>query len=303
MNAKVLYDCHMHTSFSGDSEAPMEEMVRTARKKGLAGITFTDHLDWDYHEKPGLFDLDLKSYTESVRAMQAKYSDDGFHIYYGIELGLQPHLAERHARLLARYPFDYVIGSTHVVDGYDPYYPLYFEKFGVQEGLRRYYRMILENIRAFPLFDSLGHLDYILRYLSPLPKELTYKPDGSPYGNADFMAEIDAILLELISRGIALELNTGSYRKGRLDPNPERMVLKRYYELGGRKITLGADAHSPEHIALGFTEILAGYPLNQKEHFSSALSLLKETGFDSYLIFDGRRPRKIPLKKTQSEGK
>ena len=35
-----LWDTHMHSQFSGDSEAPQEEMIATAIEKGLAGICF-----------------------------------------------------------------------------------------------------------------------------------------------------------------------------------------------------------------------------------------------------------------------
>ncbi len=41
---KILWDCHMHSSFSADSETPMEDMIQTAVDKGLTGICFTEHL-------------------------------------------------------------------------------------------------------------------------------------------------------------------------------------------------------------------------------------------------------------------
>ena len=50
-----LWDTHMHSQFSGDSEAPQEEMISSAIEKGLAGICFTDHLDIDYPEEPDIF--------------------------------------------------------------------------------------------------------------------------------------------------------------------------------------------------------------------------------------------------------
>ena len=43
----IQYDIHMHSSFSTDSDAPMETMVRGAMEKGLAGVCFTEHLDLD----------------------------------------------------------------------------------------------------------------------------------------------------------------------------------------------------------------------------------------------------------------
>ena len=69
-----LWDTHMHSQFSGDSEAPQEEMISSAIEKGLAGICFTDHLDIDYPEEPDIFLLDLPNYTSSVLAYQEKYA-------------------------------------------------------------------------------------------------------------------------------------------------------------------------------------------------------------------------------------
>ena len=44
----IRYDSHVHTSFSTDSDTPMEEMVLTGIQKHLSGITFTDHMDYHF---------------------------------------------------------------------------------------------------------------------------------------------------------------------------------------------------------------------------------------------------------------
>ena len=275
MNKKKLspaiWDAHMHTAFSGDCEVPPEIMVKTAKKRGLPGITLTDHLDWDYRESPGLFDLELDTYQRSIRKLQDTYQDDTFSVLYGIELGLQPHLARRHSQLLEAYPFDFVIGSSHVVHGVDPYYPAYFADRSGQEAYLEYYTSILENIRAFDGFDSYGHLDYVFRYGPAGSAEDTY---------SDYAEIIEAILSELIRRGKALEVNTGAYRCGLHEPNPSIKILKRYRELGGQLITIGADAHKPEHIALRFDLLPA---------------LLKDLGFDSYTVYRQHVPQFRPL--------
>ena len=90
-----LWDVHMHSQFSGDSQTPQEAMIRSAIEKGLSGICFTDHLDIDYPEEPGLFLLDLPNYTSSVSAYQETYASK-IPILLGVELGLQPHLAGLH---------------------------------------------------------------------------------------------------------------------------------------------------------------------------------------------------------------
>ena len=81
----TLWDAHMHTSFSGDAHTPPEEMADTARGKQLPGITFTDHLDWDYRETPGMFDLDIEAYLQRITQLQAEYNTENFHIYLGLE--------------------------------------------------------------------------------------------------------------------------------------------------------------------------------------------------------------------------
>ena len=42
----MFADYHVHTSYSDDSEYPMEEVVRDAVSLGLEEICFTDHVDY-----------------------------------------------------------------------------------------------------------------------------------------------------------------------------------------------------------------------------------------------------------------
>ena len=46
MSNQILWDCHMHSSFSADSDTSMEDMIREAICRGLTGICFTEHLSW-----------------------------------------------------------------------------------------------------------------------------------------------------------------------------------------------------------------------------------------------------------------
>ena len=52
MDRQILWDCHMHSSFSADSDTPMESMIQRAIELGIQGITFTEHLDPDYPATP-----------------------------------------------------------------------------------------------------------------------------------------------------------------------------------------------------------------------------------------------------------
>ena len=69
MDQKILWDCHMHSSFSADSDTPMEEMIQTAADQGLTGICFTEHFDPDYPDTPENLDfsLNIPAYRQKLR--------------------------------------------------------------------------------------------------------------------------------------------------------------------------------------------------------------------------------------------
>lgn len=301
----------MHTHFSGDSDAPLSDMVAAAYSAGLPGITFTDHLDWDYFAEPGLFDLDYAGYLAAVHTLQreldaevpVKIAADSiaspetsqpfsaapsttapvspktapapFRVLAGLELGLQPHLLVRHKHFLQLVDFDFIIGSVHVVDYKDPYYDDFYKNRTANQAYVDYFNAVLTNIQTFSDFDTLGHLDYIKRYV--------IKHFGSEDGaliESDYAEVIDEILKFLLTNDKALEVNTGSLRSGLTETNPSPAVLRRYHELGGKLITIGSDAHKPEHVALGFSDLP---------------DMLHSCGFDSYVVYERRKPFEMPL--------
>lgn len=266
----MLWDTHMHSQYSGDSETPQDAMVQAAIQKNLDGICFTDHLDIDYPDDPDLFLLDLPNYTASVNALASQY-EGRFPIRLGIELGLQPHLAALHADILEQYPFDFVIGSSHVVHGFDPYYPKFYEGRSEEECYREYFESILENIQAFDGFDVYGHIDYVVRYGPNRNEQYSYQK---------YSDVIDAILSLLIKKGKGIEINTGGFKYGLGHPNPTEEIIARYHELGGEIITIGADAHKPEHVAFDFEKVP---------------DILKSAGFQYFTVFKDRKPEFIKL--------
>ncbi len=261
----MLWDTHMHTHFSGDSDADSREMVRSAKEKGLAGICFTDHLDIDYPDDPTEFLIDFPAYFQELLQVQKDFSSE-FPVGIGLELGLQPHLSKDLPAIIAEHPFDFVIGSSHVVHGIDPYYPQYYAEKTEDEAYREYFESILENLALFDCFDVYGHIDYVVRYG---PNRNTY------YTYEKFADVIDAILRTLIHKGKGIEINTGGFKYGLGHPNPTEAILKRYRELGGEIITIGADAHKPEHVAFDFEKVP---------------DILKNAGFSYYTVFKNRKP-------------
>jgi len=255
-------DFHMHSDFSYDSETSMESMIRGSIQKGIQTICFTEHLDLDFVEP---VNVDFNKYFLSLKEMKGKYANQ-VEIRSGVEFGLQSHLGNSCKELVTAYPFDFVIGSIHLVDGYDPWYPEYFQQISDAEGYRRAFELTLEGIRAVEDIDVLGHLDYIVRYGNKRTEAYSY---------ARFAELIDEILKYLISKGKGLELNTVGWRYQLGFAHPHQDVLKRYKELGGEILTIGSDAHSPKDIGYGFENVKA---------------YLEACGFKYYTEFKHRKP-------------
>ncbi len=266
----MLWDTHMHCAFSGDSDADPELMIQSAIEKHLDGICFTDHLDYDYLEEPELFLLAFPAYQERIAALREKYAAK-LPVLWGIELGLQPHLADRLSGVTTQHPFDFVIGSSHVVHGQDPYYSSFFDGKTEKEAYTEYFVSILENLDAFTDFDVYGHIDYVVRY----------GPNrNADYSYARYADVLDEILKKLICLGKGIEINTGGFKYGLGHPNPSEEILTRYHELGGEILTIGADAHKPEHVAYDFGKVP---------------ELLKACGFSYYTVFRNRKPEFFKL--------
>lgn len=102
----MLWDTHMHTHHSGDSDALMPDMIQAAVRQNLDGICFTDHFDYDYPDDPNLFLLDFDSYIKEVRSFQDTCRDR-LSIRLGIEVGLQPHITEINRKAVTGHPFDF----------------------------------------------------------------------------------------------------------------------------------------------------------------------------------------------------
>lgn len=260
----IKADQHTHSSFSTDSDEPLEEMVKAAEKKGLQTLCITEHMDMDY--PGGEFILDTESYRKELMRVR---SQTNIELLFGVELGLMDYLAPRLEEYSKARDFDFIIGSSHLVNGQDPYYPGYFQNLGSRTGVLRYFESILANIRAMDCFDVYGHLDYVVRY-SP---EKSYDP-------VDYREIIDEILRLLIEKGKGIEINTAGLQSGMGYVHPHEFILRRYKELGGEIVTVGSDAHDRRRVAADFDK---------------AEAALSAAGFSYYTIFRERKPNFITI--------
>lgn len=265
----ILADSHMHSSFSGDSEAKMNDMVESAIAKGLMAITFTEHMDYDFvyteEEPEGFFEVNTDSYLYDLLRAREKYGAK-IQINFGIELGMQTHINQKNVLYSNSYPFDFIIASSHLCNHKDPYLPEFFEGRDEKEGYHEYFKYIIDVVNSFWNYDVYGHLDYVLRYGPNKNKFFTMEEYGD---------EISEILKIIIHNGKGIEANTSGFHYGMGGPHPNIEILKRYKELGGEILTIGSDAHTPDRIG---------------SHFKETAELLKSIGFETYCVFENREP-------------
>ncbi len=270
----LISDTHLHSFFSSDSEASMEDMVLQGISLGLRTLCFTEHYDYDFPvTEDGLdFQLDFGAYYTMFLRLKEKYASQ-IELLHGIELGVQKHagpaLINFYSKIGGR--FDFIINSCHLVDGVDPYDAVFFETHTPEEGLRRYFESTLDNLKVYPFFQTAGHLDYISRYIPEPRPEFHY---------GDYADILDEILRYLIHSGKGLEVNTAGLKKGLPWPNPHMEILKRYRALGGEIITIGSDAHRPEDMAYDFDRLP---------------EILSEAGFRYYALYREQQPEFIPI--------
>lgn len=262
-------DYHMHTSFSIDSEAPMEDMINSAISKGMSEIAITDHVDFDekYYPLP-----DYTEYIDFFNNLQYKYRDK-IKLTFGVEIGLENKWSDKINPFADKYDFDFIIGSSHAVQTLDLYFDQkeYFKNKSKKEAYTIYFEELLKNIDSCPRFNVYGHMDFVSRYGM-------YEDNSLEYG--DYSDLIDMCLKSLIGKNKGIEVNTSGFRYGINGTYPSFTILKRYKELGGEIITAGSDSHKVSDVA---------------DHIDYAYSLIKETGFKYISVFRKQQPQFIKI--------
>lgn len=271
----MLVDYHVHTEFSDDSIYPMEKVVKNAIQMHLDEICFTDHVDygikedWDsgkeikYRHGEPFANVDYPKYMAEIKRMQALYGDK-ITIKVGMEFGVQMHTIPQFESLYHKYPFDFIILSIHQVEDKE-FWTQDFQKGRTQkEYNERYYEEMLQVIQHYQNYSVLGHLDLIARY---------DKLGLYPFENVRLY--IETILKKIIADGKGIEVNTSSYRYGLTDSTPSQTILKLYYELGGKIITIGSDSHKVGHLGT---------------YIKETQELLKSIGFREFCTYDKMKP-------------
>jgi histidinol-phosphatase (PHP family) len=260
----VIVDYHMHLRDPEEridhTTTAAERFVETAARRGVDEIGFTEHVYyfrqtralWDVRYQTERCVYDLDAYVDAV--LEAKRQ--GLPVKLGLEVdylgGRQDELAE----LLEPYPWDYLLGSVHWIDGLavdsSPDAGIWTAA-PVDEVWRRYFAALTELATS-------GHVDVLAH--ADLPKIFGMRPEGGiEYPRLD---------------GVALEISTNGLYKpvGELYPDLAFLTAT------GLPITLASDAHVPANVG---------------RDFDRALELARTAGYETVTVFESRRARQEPL--------
>lgn len=244
----MIADYHIHTRMCRHAEGEPREYVERALELGMTEMGFADHLPFlgGWEPRHDLIDDwamrvdELDAYCTVVQDLAREYAPD-LRIALGIEADFIPETLEDTAQVLRQYPFDYAIGSVHIVGdrfGFD--HP--DEAWRLPEyGLDRIQLESLELMRLAAesgLFDVAGHLDHARKFGLPEDPEVV-------------AAAAHAALRAVAAAGMAIEVNTGGLRKAIGETFPAAGLLAEAQGLG-IPLVFGSDAHRPRDVGHGF---------------------------------------------------
>jgi histidinol-phosphatase (PHP family) len=272
----VLVDYHMHLRGPDNGGARRysadrtEEYVAQARAAGIGEIGFSDHVYYfrqtrDLWEIPWMVERcgdDLDEYVDAV--LEAKRR--GLPVKLGLEVDYFPGIERELAELLEPYPWDYLLGSVHFVDGFPvDQQPGLTDKLPAGEAWRRYF-VWLRNAARSGLFDALAHPDLVKIFGVRATDEETH------YLHVETADAIEAA-------GVCVEVSAAGLHRQVGELYPDRALLELCHDRGV-PITLASDAHRPEHVG---------------RDVHRAATLARDVGYENVTVFDRRGRHQEPL--------
>jgi histidinol-phosphatase (PHP family) len=235
-------DSHLHTDQSFDSRVPIDVYGAMAAERGITELAITDHIDFDPRWQN--FEPDFRARERILRMAAERWAPHGVAIRFGLEVSYESNREAEIREHLRTHPYDFVIGSVHVTLD-SPYHVSRVARFVAGRSLDEIVEPSFSEVIAAArsgLFDMIGHLDSIKRYLLPhiAPARFAERPDL-----------YEPMLQALVESGTGLEVNTSGLRQGTRETYPSAAVVAQFRELGGERITAGSDAHRPSWFAHG----------------------------------------------------
>ena len=274
-----MINYHFHDHRSADGSEPLSRHCEAAVKAGVSAICVTNHAETLAPDGSWVAELDemrkrFLEVRESVLDARERFPD--LLIRLGVELEYRAEWTDTFDRLTDEVPFDFVLGSVHMVDGLNisggPHRDRFFEGRSQHAAYDRYFRE-LDAMVEWGGFDVVSHFDLIARY-----GHIHY----GPYCPARYRDVIQPVLDSMASRGLGIEINTsGVFGPG--VPYPERDILVWALEAGVPALTLGTDSHRPDTFADGLIE---------------GVMLARSAGWGELMLYEERSPaRTVPMER------
>ncbi|MFH0919054.1 MAG: histidinol-phosphatase HisJ family protein [Fibrobacterota bacterium] len=242
-------DWHLHDSHSHDGQGLPVDFARIARMRGLVSIGFSNHIE-TLEPSTGRFSVKIPRDLERlqrarlvVEAARKEFPD--LEIRMGVEVENNPRCYGVMEEIFDDVPFDYVIGSIHLVDGIPITSPgciPFLKKHSPAEMYQKYYRE-MADFMEWGRFDILGHADIIRRYM------VEVYPGFRPVIPYDILRNIFTLMR---SRGQGIEINTGGLFQAPRDTYPTEEIVEIAMDCGVERFSFGSDAHRPEDTGQGF---------------------------------------------------
>ena len=251
-------DAHLHTDLSHDSAVHIDEYGRQAAERGVAELAITDHVDFA-PSAPGYGETTFGQRERVVRDAAERWAEHGVAIRFGVEITWDSHYATEIRDHLVRHAYDFVIGSVHVYRE-SPFAAASVAGWvagrSIAEIVAPYFDEVAAGART-GLFDAMGHIDFVKRFLVPHVTSADLASAPELY---------EPILAALVESGTALEINTSGLRTPAQETFPSPAIVARFHEIGGRAVTIGSDAHTAESFGWALSD---GYEAAADAGFSS----------------------------------
>jgi len=270
MSELIPVDYHLHTSLCGHASGEINDYLEQALKMGIEEIGFSDHYPL-YFLSPeraipnyAMSESQLPLYVDMVQQLAKTTS---IKVKLGIEVDYVPGYEKELADKLTAYPFDYIIGAVHFIDGWGFDNPAEIDGYRNRDLYRIYeeYFGLIQQAAKTGIFDIIAHPDLVKKFGFTLERDLTplYEETARVFKEANICAEVNTAGLRYPAREIY--------------PSPLMLkILHRY----GVPVTLGSDAHTPEQV---------GYDLR------NTLQLIKAVGYSEIALFEQRKRRTVVL--------
>ncbi|HHV65454.1 MAG TPA: histidinol-phosphatase HisJ family protein [Peptococcaceae bacterium] len=284
---KLKIDYHVHPNYSIDaSPVTIRDYCHKALLLELREICFCTHVELDPRrnekenfvmlngEKRPVYELNwLDSYFAEIGQAQKEFNNSSLKIKAGVEIGYCPGVENYIERIVNDYPFDFVMGAIHCLDhisiSSQKESPYYFRSRRAETVREEYFAVLMEAVKT-GFFDCIAHIDIYRRYGIQFLGSEAY---------AIHRGAIEPVFAEMSKRGMGIEINTSSRRRGLKDFHPTKEILELAIKAGVKVFTVGSDAHSLDQLGEGVDE---------------ALALLHEVNGSNY-VYTRRKPVPCPI--------